>query len=117
MGLFNRISRNVLEPDQIDKLLQDTNKEIDNIKNESEYAVAFNLFKMAIDILGNRLNASFTFTIREQKVIMLNIDKWKIYWLSDDPDYITIRDDKSKFDKISADKETFEYTLNHLDTL
>lgn len=117
MGLFNRISKNVLEPDEIDLLLRDSEKEIDDIIYESEYTMAFNLFKMAIDILGTRLNASFTFTVREQKVIMLSIDKWKIYWLSDDPDYITIRDEKSKFEKISADKETFEYTLNHLDTL
>jgi hypothetical protein len=118
MGLFNKFSKSInTEPDIIGELLKDTENDISDIEIRSDYILAFNVFRKAFDILGGRINASFSITIKEEKVIMIVIDKWKIYWLADDPKYITIRDDRTKFDKYELSNDAIVYIIDNLDKL
>ena len=120
MGVFNRnknkISSSIINEDELDVLMNQAEEDIEDISAESEYTVAFNIFKKAIENLGSRLNTTFVFTIKERKIIMLSVDKYKIYWMSDDPEYITIRNDK-KFSKIDLDEKSLIYSINHLDII
>lgn len=118
MGLFNSINRatkTIPTNDRIGALLEEAKKE--DLYEPMNYNLAINLFKSAMSILASKPNATFSISVKESQVIMLKIDDWQIYWLADDPNYITLENNKGKFDKISADNETVNYTLNHLDLI
>jgi hypothetical protein len=115
MGLFNKCSKSIdTKPDIIGDLLKETETNLNDIEIRSEYTFAFSVFKKAFDILGGRLNSSFSIVVKEERVIMLVVDKWRIYWLADDPKYITIQDDKTKFDKYEISVDAMVYIIDNL---
>jgi hypothetical protein len=118
MGLFNCINRatkTIPTDDRIGTLLEEAKNE--DLYEPMNYSLAIGLFKYAMSKLASRPNATFSISVKEAQVIMLKIDNWQIYWLADDPDYITLENNKGTFDKISADSETLNSLLDHLDLI